>query len=190
MVQRGHRQPGNGGNGGTGGTSTGTGNAGNGGNGGRVAPAGDRPATGGTAGTGGNNARRLPRGGQCGGNGGNGGAGGSRTGTGNGGNGGAGGDGWGLHDIVNNVTQVDVSWSMPAPVFVSTPVYRDVPVVQVQTVQAPPIVTCALPFGTLYGRPVDPKLQPVLVDGLVVDYLPLCRTYGYEPYLDCATAYY
>jgi hypothetical protein len=23
-----------------------------------------------------------------------------------------------------------------------------------------------------------------------VDYLPLCQTYSYEPFVDCATAYY
>jgi hypothetical protein len=63
-------------------------------------------------------------------------------------------------------------------------------VVSVQTVTAPPIITCALPFGILYGHPVDPKLQPVIVDGVVVDQLPLCQTYTYEPFLDCGTAYY
>jgi hypothetical protein len=79
---------------------------------------------------------------------------------------------------------------MPAPIVASAPVYVDVPVTTVQTVQAPPIVTCALPFGTLYGQPVEPKLQPVIVDGVTVDYLPLCQTYTYEPFLDCTTAYY
>jgi hypothetical protein len=79
---------------------------------------------------------------------------------------------------------------MPAPIVASAPVYVDVPVASVQTVQAPPIITCALPFGTLYGHPVEPKLQPVIVDGVTVDYLPLCQTYSYEPFLDCTTAYY
>ena len=79
---------------------------------------------------------------------------------------------------------------MPAPIFASVPVYVDVPVVSVQTVVAPPIVTCAMPLGILYGRPVDPKLQPVIVDGVTVDFLPLCQTYTYEPFADCGTAYY
>ena len=130
---------------------------------------------------------------QCGGNGGAGGAGGAATGTGNGGTGGAGGAGGDCTIIVSNTTQVNQvsnSWSMPAPILASAPVYSDAPAVQVQTVQAPPIVTCALPFGNLYGRPVDPKLQPVIVDGVTVDYLPLCQTYSYEPFLDCGTAYY
>ncbi|HEY7063091.1 MAG TPA: hypothetical protein VII06_16550 [Chloroflexota bacterium] len=107
---------------------------------------------------------------------------------GNGGSGGAGGD---CTIIVNNTTQVsNVSWTMPAPILASAPVYVDAPPPVVQTVVAPPIVTCALPFGTLYGHPADPKLQPVIVDGVTVDYLPLCQTYTYEPFVDCATAYY
>ena len=59
-----------------------------------------------------------------------------------------------------------------------------------QVVEAPPIVTCAMPLGILYGRPVEPKLQPVIVDGFTVDFLPLCQTYTYEPFADCGTAYY
>lgn len=70
--------------------------------------------------------------------------------------GGAGGDGGDCTIIVNNITRVhqvsNVSWSMPAPIAASAPVYSDGPTVQVQMVQAPPIVTCALPFGTLYGN--------------------------------------
>ncbi len=134
-----------------------------------------------------NGPNQTPGGGQCGGNGGNGG---NATGTGvQGGNGGNGGN---CTIIENNTTQVtNVSWSMPDPVSVSAPVYSDSSSAPaVQTVQAPPIVTCAMPFGTLYGHPVDPKLQPVVVDGVTVDYLPLCQTYTYEPYFDCATAYY
>jgi hypothetical protein len=95
---------------------------------------------------------------------------------------------------VNNTTQVNqvsnVSWSLPAPIVASAPVYVDRPVPTVQTVVAPPIVPCAMPAGTLYGRPVDPKLQPVIVDGVTVDFVPLCQTYTYEPFADCATAYY
>src|SRR4051795_4713947 len=129
-----------------------------------------------------------------GGAGGGGGAGGAATGTGNGGNGGAGGAGGDCTIIVNNVTQVNqtapVSWTLPTPIFASVPVYRDIPLVSVQVVEAPPIVTCAMPLGILYGRPVEPKLQPVIVDGFTVDFLPLCQTFGYEPFLDCGTAYY
>ncbi|HLH26697.1 MAG TPA: hypothetical protein VK066_29590, partial [Chloroflexota bacterium] len=174
-----------GGNGGNGGNATGPGaQGGNGGNGGNAHGPG---ATGGNGGNGGNaHGPGAIGGGQCGGNGGNGG---NATGTGaRGGNGGNGGD---CTIVVNNTTQVNnVSWTMPAPIYASAPVYSDVTVPVVQTVVAPPIVTCALPFGTLYGQPVDPKLQPVVVDGVTVDYLPLCQTYTYEPYFDCATAYY
>jgi hypothetical protein len=92
---------------------------------------------------------------------------------------------------VNQINQVStVSWSLPAPVYVSAPVYVDRPVATVQTIPVREPVPCALPVATLYGRPVEPQLYPVVVDGVVVDYQPLCYVYYSEPYLDCATAYY
>jgi hypothetical protein len=74
----------------------------------------------------------------------------------------------------------------PTVVVAPTPIL----VADVVPVIVPTTVLCARPFGALIGPDPEATLVPVIVDGVVVDYAPLCVTFAYEPIFDCGTAYY
>jgi hypothetical protein len=130
----------------------------------------------------------VPGGRQCGGNGGNGGNGGAGGIGGNGGAGGNGGNGGDCTIIINNVTQVSGGFgAYPVPVSYTTPVYITVPA---PVAALPDLAPCALPIGPVIGSIGNPVLVPVVVDGVVVDYVPLCQVFTVEPVVACTTGYY
>ena len=51
-------------------------------------------------------------------------------------------------------------------------------------------VHCALPMSLPVDVEVQPQLAPVVVDGEVVGYQPVCDVYEVEPLAVCASVYY
>jgi hypothetical protein len=104
---------------------------------------------------------------------------------GNGGNGGAGGTGGGVVIDPPIIVSPPVI-TPPSVILAPTPIL----VAEVIPVILPTTVLCAQPFGPLLGPDPSATLVPVIVDGIVVDFAPLCVPFAWEPIFDCPTAFY